>query len=545
MSMRRTLHIAATLSFLLLCSSYAKESVSPDKEVVYKEIGQTELKLHIFNPVGHKLSDGRPAIIFFFGGGWKGGTPRQFYQQARSFADLGFVAVSADYRVSKRHNTTPFECVEDGKSAVRWIRQHAAEMGVDPDRIIAAGGSAGGHVAACTGVIQGHEGNGEDLSISSLPNAMILYNPVIDTTEKGYGIKKVGQDRKTEISPCHHVRRGIPPTLIFHGTADKTVPFENVERFTERMKDSGNICVLVPFEGKGHGAFNGSFFRPRNGDDDFNITMEKSIGFLTELGFINSPDKIDLFIIAGQSNAQGWKGDAAHYPVDPDRLDQQIKMFYLYPGKDEIHSSDGKWVELGPQGGRFKKGHFGPEITFARELKRNGYNPAIFKFSKGATSLAGAWQGPGDGKMYDRMTEEFGKALAILNQQGHRVNVRGFVWIQGESDSRNLEMANAYKARLKALVDDLRMNVTKQPELPVILGVDEQHKFVTQNPQVMHAQQSLAKDDENIVFTSMIGLEKADQTHLTPEGLEEHGRRIYAAYADMIEGQVVNMPDKK
>ncbi|MEO1994912.1 MAG: alpha/beta hydrolase [Planctomycetaceae bacterium] len=115
--------------------------------------------------------------------------------------------MSADYRVIRKHKTTPFECVKDGKSAVRWIRQHAAELGVDPDRIVAAGGSAGGHVAAYTGVIQGHEEEGEDANISSLPDAMILYNPVIDTTEEGYGVSKVGQGKvvsTTQVGGLHH-----------------------------------------------------------------------------------------------------------------------------------------------------------------------------------------------------------------------------------------------------------------------------------------------------------------------------------------------------
>jgi acetyl esterase len=271
---------------MITCSVFAKEKIVPDKTVTYKNLDKADLKLHVFNPKGHKLTDKRPAIVFFFGGGWMGGSPRQFYQQAKSFAALGFVAMSAEYRVIGKHKATPFECVKDGKSAVRWIRQHAAELGVDSDRIVAAGGSAGGHVAACIGVIQGHEEEGENTNISAMPNAMILYNPVIDTTEKGYGMSKVGEERKTEISPCHHVRKGIPPTLVFHGTADTTVPFENVERFTKLMKDAGNKCRLVPFDKKGHGFFNGSFFRRKNGDNDFNITMDKSIEFLTDFGFL-------------------------------------------------------------------------------------------------------------------------------------------------------------------------------------------------------------------------------------------------------------------
>jgi acetyl esterase/lipase len=275
----RTIVISA-LIVMLAAATVAKETITPDKQVVYKTVGASELMMYIFNPAGHKPTDKRPVIVFFFGGGWSMGSPSQFYQQAHFFAEHGIVAMSADYRVSSRQKTTPFECVKDGKSAIRWIRQHSAELGIDSDRVIAAGGSAGGHVAACTGVIQGNEEEGEDLSISSIPNAMILFNPVLDTTEKGYGMKKVGKDRKTEISPCHHVKKGMPPTLICHGTQDRTVPFENVERFTKSMEEAGNQCILVPFEGKDHGFFNGTYSRPKNSDKDFHKTMVKSLEFL-------------------------------------------------------------------------------------------------------------------------------------------------------------------------------------------------------------------------------------------------------------------------
>jgi len=244
------------LLVLALCPIIASASdYTPDTELVYKTIHGVDLKLHVFKPAGHQVTDRAPAIVFFFGGGWAGGTPKQFYQQARELADLGMVALSADYRVRSRHKTTPFDAVTDAKSAIRWVRQNAKELGVDPNRIVGSGGSAGGHVALCAALIEGLEQDGEDLSTRSMPNALILFNPVLDTTARGLGLDRVGVDRQTEASPCHHVRPGLVPTLLFHGTADKTVPFENAERFTRLMLEAGNDCKLVAFEGRGHGFF--------------------------------------------------------------------------------------------------------------------------------------------------------------------------------------------------------------------------------------------------------------------------------------------------
>jgi len=282
----KTSKILLTLFFISF-SFIVKGQVSfePDSTFVYKKTLQGDLKMHVFKPSNHNVLYKRPVIVFFFGGGWVGGNPKQFYQQARFFADKDYLAISAEYRVGNKHKTTPFECVNDGKSAIRWVREHANELRIDPGKIIASGASAGGHVAACTGVIKGFEEEGENLNISSIPNAMILFNPVVDTTEKGYGMAKVGESRKTKISPCDNVVIGIPKTLIFHGIADKTVPFENIDRFTKQMNEAGNICELIAFKGKGHGFFNGSYFRKKSTDEVFNVTMEKSMTFLKEHNF--------------------------------------------------------------------------------------------------------------------------------------------------------------------------------------------------------------------------------------------------------------------
>jgi len=247
-------------------------------EIVYKTTPQGDLRLHVFqcNP-----GSDRPAIVFFFGGGWVGGNPQQFFPHCRHLAAQGMVAISAEYRVRNRHSTTPFECVADGKSAVRYLRAHAVELGLDPDRIAAGGGSAGGHVAACTATIPTHDEPKEGTAISSKPNALVLFNPVADTTKLGYGANRFPDDPRA-LSPVHHVTAGLPPTIVFHGTADTTVPFENVQRFCAEMRAAGNECTLVPFEGKKHGFFN--YGRDQD-NRSYNETVVQMDEFLREHGF--------------------------------------------------------------------------------------------------------------------------------------------------------------------------------------------------------------------------------------------------------------------
>jgi len=241
----------------------------------------------------------------------------------------------------------------------------------------------------------------------------------------------------------------------------------------------------------------------------------------------SSQKKLDLFILAGQSNAQGWMGDATNYPEEGIEFDDSILFNWTFVDNE---SSSGEWVTMQPQKGRFPKGHFGPEVSFARELKKAGYNPAIFKYTKGATGLARDWKAPGEGGIYDSMVADLKAAINELKKQGFEVKIQAFIWIQGESDAGNEKTANNYYQNLKQLISDLRNIVLKRPDLKIILGVDEQHKFVKERPEVLAAQKKLAEEDENTAYTSMLNLPKADGTHLTPAGLKNHGIRIFKAF---------------
>jgi acetyl esterase/lipase len=257
------------------------ETLVPDKEVVYKTIDRTKLKLHLFTPVDWKASDNRAAVVFFFGGAWSGGTPTQFYPHCEYLASRGMVAMAAEYRVRTRNHTTPRESVKDGKSAVRWIRQHARSLGVDPDRIVASGGSAGGQVAAATGNLPGFEEAGEDLGVSSRPDALVLFNPVFDNGPEGFGYQRV-KDYWEEFSPMHNISKASPPTLVLLGTKDKLVPVETGLEYQRMMDAAGAECDLQLYKGRGHGFFNVKKRR------DFAKTVNAMDGFLVALGFLEA-----------------------------------------------------------------------------------------------------------------------------------------------------------------------------------------------------------------------------------------------------------------
>lgn len=252
-----------------------------DKEPVYKKVGDVELKLFFSFPDDWKAVDKRPAIVFFFGGGWAQGSPDQFARQAAALAKRGMVAARADYRVKSRHQVTPEACVEDAKSAVRWLRKNAASLGIDPDRIVAAGGSAGGHIAACTGTVPGFEAAGEDVSISSKPNAMILFNPVLHAEPIAQRMSDPEAAKK--ITPNLHLEKGLPPALILFGTADALKA--GTTDYLAKAKELGATAEIFWAEGQPHGFFNRSPWMER--------TLQRADEFLVSLGYLQGKPAVE------------------------------------------------------------------------------------------------------------------------------------------------------------------------------------------------------------------------------------------------------------
>ena len=247
---------------------------------VYKTVGDRALKIYVTTP---KTDDGgRPAIVFFHGGGWVGGAPGQFTEHSDYFASRGLVCFQVEYRLlDRKSNDPPTACINDAKSAMRWVRSNAQKFGVDPKRIAAAGGSAGGHLAAFVGLAEGIDDPKDNLDVSPKANALLLFNPVYENGPKGWGHKRVG-DRYREFSPFHNIGPGDPPAIVFLGTEDKLIPVATAEAFKKKLAATGAMSELHLYEGQPHGFFN----HGRSKNKYYRATVMAADRFLNKLGWI-------------------------------------------------------------------------------------------------------------------------------------------------------------------------------------------------------------------------------------------------------------------
>ena len=265
--------------------------IHASKAEIFKSVDGIELYLWIFNPKNHQDTDYRPAIVFFFGGGWRDGTPNQFVRHCEYLANRGMVAMVADYRVASRHGVKAEKCVADAKSAIRWVRSNAKALGIDPERIAAAGG----HLALATATLPRFDDPQDNTSVSAKPNALVLFNPAVLLApvkdeweileERQNELRERMDVDPVEISPYHHITTGIGPTIIFHGIEDTTVPYKTVDLFRKKMRKNLNRCELIGYHGQKHGFFNYG----KNNNGPFVDTVNKMDAFLCSIGYLVSP----------------------------------------------------------------------------------------------------------------------------------------------------------------------------------------------------------------------------------------------------------------
>ncbi len=256
----------------------------PTTVLDYRITPQRTLRLHVFAP-SQPTTTAQPAVVFFNGGGWITGDHRQFFAQSHLLAQLGLVAICAEYRVEETDGTAPMEALDDALHAVAWVRAHAPQLNVDPTRIAAGGGSAGAQLAAACATVPDPALHlrTPSLPASPRPDALLLFNPVLDNGPgpNAYGYDRIG-DEHAWFSPAHNVRPQRPPTLILLGTQDHVVPTAVANDFAAAMHDAGNVCEVELYPGQGHG-----FFNAQPGKEPmFDATLRRSITFLQTHGWI-------------------------------------------------------------------------------------------------------------------------------------------------------------------------------------------------------------------------------------------------------------------
>lgn len=243
----------------------------PGAESHVYRTGTPELRLFVVKPAGWTAGDKRPALVFFFGGGWTTGTPAKSVFWAKFAASLGMVGIAPDYRTKGRHDTSPLVAVADARAALRWVQDHAGELGIDPARIVVGGNSAGGHVALWTAIAHAPPGSDAATSPATQPAALVLFSAVSDTSPAtGYTPQRFGGEA-TALSPVHQLDPHMPPVLLFHGDADTLVPPRQALALRDRLVATGNSCELHLIPGGGH-----------NFGQDVPVWQEKSRALMRE-----------------------------------------------------------------------------------------------------------------------------------------------------------------------------------------------------------------------------------------------------------------------
>lgn len=220
---------------------------------VYRELKPEPVRLFVFKPKEWKKEDKRSALIYFFGGGWTHGTPDKGASLAKWATAQGWVGIAPDYRVKNRYGTSPLESVADSRKALRWVEDHAEELGIDANRIVVGGTSAGGHVALWTAIEHSPPGSDPSEAPRIKPMALLLNSAVSDTSKAtGYTPTRFG-DNADALSVVHQLDAKMPPILLIHGDADPLIPYSTAVALNQKLTAAGNVVEFVTVPGGTHG----------------------------------------------------------------------------------------------------------------------------------------------------------------------------------------------------------------------------------------------------------------------------------------------------
>lgn len=252
--------------------------------IIYSQVtlrnANRPLKMTLLVP---RTQEAKPAIVYYPGGGFTSANHEKFIEMRMALAKAGFVVAAAEYRtVPDRYPAL----INDAKAAVRYLRAHARKFGIDPQRIGVIGDSAGGYVAQMMGTTNGEKqfDTGDFTEVSSDVQAAVTVYGISNLMNIGEGYPEAIQEvhkspavteallihgpafadfagesilsdpqKALEASPIGHIKQGMPPFLIMHGSADKLVSPIQSEQLYRALTEKGNQADYIEVEGAGHG----------------------------------------------------------------------------------------------------------------------------------------------------------------------------------------------------------------------------------------------------------------------------------------------------
>ncbi|MDP0490844.1 MAG: alpha/beta hydrolase [Verrucomicrobiota bacterium JB023] len=263
-----------------------RELLKGAKSYVYYESPQGPLAAHFFLPPNHNPEGAQQTcILFLHGGQWDTSMPTQFVPHCHHFASRGAVAVTVEYRVFGKHRTNPLEAIEDARMAIGFLKQNAATIGIDAERIVVIGAGSGAHLALASAVLPDPPVTADGHSLT--PSVVAGLSSIVDTSPKGVGAERFPNPKEAKkMSPLANLpRKNLPPCLLLHGTQDRIASFELITKFAKAYRRKGNKCTLVDYENAGH-----TFFNYNTNDQLYELTLRTLDNFLVELGFLAGDD---------------------------------------------------------------------------------------------------------------------------------------------------------------------------------------------------------------------------------------------------------------
>jgi len=270
---------------LMIGEARNQELLASATTYVYNQTQKGNLHAHFFFPPQFDYTTDRcPAIVFFHGGLWDISAATQFIPHCHHFASRGMVAITVEYRNKAKYEGTPEAAILDAKLALSFFKMHAEALGIDGERIVAAGASAGAN-AALAATLHPHT---EQSLPPPKPAALILFGPITNTTKRGIGSEQFTSLKSAKtLSPSSHLpQKNLPPCLIFHAKGDRVIPISFSQKFAKKYRRKRNKCELMEFENAGH-----TFFNYNSDEKNFELTLRAADGFLVEQGLL-APDPL-------------------------------------------------------------------------------------------------------------------------------------------------------------------------------------------------------------------------------------------------------------